>query len=45
MGMEKVQKQGRNENTRRLPYYKKFMVKKEYKTTPHLLPECATDVE
>ena len=30
MGMQKVQKQGRDKNTRRLPYYRKLVVKKDY---------------
>ena len=33
MGLKKVQKQGRDENTRRLSCYRKIIVKKDWKTT------------
>ena len=45
MGLQSVQKQGRDENTRRPPCYSKIMVKEDWKTTVHLLPAYATDVE
>ena len=45
MDVQKVNKQGRNENTRRLPYYRKIMVKIGYKTTLYLVHSQTTDVE
>ena len=45
MVLDKVQKQGRDENTRRLPYYRKIVVKKDYKNNLYLLHSEATDVE
>ena len=43
----KVQKQGRDENTRRLHYYTKIVVKKDQKTILHLhlLPDYAMYLE
>ena len=45
MCLQKVQKQGRDENTRRLPCYCKIMVKNDWKTTLHLLHSQATAAE
>ena len=42
MGLYKVQKQGRDENTRRLPYYGNTVGKKDKKTTRHLLHDTVT---
>ena len=44
-GPVKSTEQGRDENTRRLFLYRKFVVKKDWKTTLLLLPDYATDVE
>ena len=45
MGLYKVKKQGSDENTRGLPYYRKIGVKKNIKTTLNLLLGYVTDVE
>ena len=45
MGLYKVQKQGRDENTGRLSCYGKIVVKKDWKATLRMLPDYATDVE
>ena len=45
MGLEKVQKQGRDENTRRLSCCRKVVVKKDWKNTLHLLHIQATEVD
>ena len=37
MGLQIVQKQVKDDDTRRLYYYRKIMVKKEWKTTLHLM--------
>ena len=44
MGLKKVQKQGRNENTRRLSCCREVVVKKVWMSTQLLLPNYATDV-
>ena len=46
MGQKKVQKQGKDENTRRLSCCRKTVVKKGWKTTLLLLPDLifATEV-
>ena len=44
-GPVKVQKEGRDENTRRLSCYRKIVVKKDWKTTLLQLPDYATDVQ
>ena len=44
MSLRKVQKLGRDENTRRLLCYRKIVVKKDWKITLYLLPSQATDV-
>ena len=43
VGLEEVQKQGRDENTKRLSCYKKIVVNKDWKTTLLLLPDYATN--
>ena len=45
MSQYKVQKPGRDANTRRLPDYRKIVVKEDQKATLHLLFDYATDVE
>ena len=47
MGLKKAQKQGWDENTRRLSCCTKVVVKKDWKTTLHMLPDLifATEVE
>ena len=45
MGLEKVQKQGSDQNTRTLTCYTKIMVKKDWTTAQHLLSDYATDVD
>ena len=45
MGLSKVQKERRDENTRRLSFGRKVVVKKGWKTTLNLLYSQATEVE
>ena len=45
MGLQKVQKQGRDENSRRLSCYQKVVVEKDWKPTLHLLYSQTTEVE
>ena len=44
-GPEKVQKRGRDENTRRQSCCRRVVVKKDWNTTIHLLPDYATEVK
>ena len=43
MGLKKLQKQGKDENTRRLSCCRKVVVKKDWKTTLHLLHSQETE--
>ena len=45
MGLVKRQKQGRNVNITRLPYYKKTLVKKKLEDYSTSVPDYATDVK
>ena len=45
IGLQKVQKQGRDENTKRLSCCRKVGVKKDWKTTLHMLHSQAQEVE
>ena len=45
MDLYKVQKQDRDENTKTLSCYRKIAVKKDWKTTLHLLHSQATEVQ
>ena len=45
MSLKEIQKQDGDEDTKRLPCYRKMQVKKDWKTTLLLLHAYATDIE